>query len=336
MMGAVGLRTHIWNNNLKSILLLAGFPFLLMLLAFAAALVLTGMGGDTYSSGQGVMDLGADFSAAIDSWPTMALWSIIIAGIWFVIAWFGHQTMIDMATGAHSVTRQEEPELYNLLENLCISRGITMPKLKVIETDMMNAYASGLTDKQYTVTVTRGLMAKLNKAELEAVLAHELSHILNRDVRLLVISVIFVGIFSFVAQIVFRSLFWGGLGGRSSGRRGNAALLMIIAIAIVAVAYFLAIAIRFALSRKREYMADAGAVELTRNPDAMISALEKISGHAEMDNAPDGVREMMIENPKAGFAGVFATHPPIEKRIEALVEFAGGQRRGLTTSVPSV
>lgn len=336
MMGAVGLRTHIWNNNLKSILLLAGFPFLLMLLAFAAALVLTGMGGDTYSSGQGVMDLGADFSAAIDSWPTMALWSIIIAGIWFVIAWFGHQTMIDMATGAHSVTRQEEPELYNLLENLCISRGITMPKLKVIETDMMNAYASGLTDKQYTVTVTRGLMAKLNKAELEAVLAHELSHILNRDVRLLVISVIFVGIFSFVAQIVFRSLFWGGLGGRSSGRRGNAALLMIIAIAIVAVAYFLAIAIRFALSRKREYMADAGAVELTRNPDAMISALEKISGHAEMDNAPDGVREMMIENPKAGFAGVFATHPPIEKRIEALIEFAGGQRRVRSTSVPSV
>ncbi|QNL18809.1 M48 family metallopeptidase [Hyphobacterium sp. CCMP332] len=336
MMGAVGLRTHIWNNNLKSILLLAGFPFLLMLLAFAAALVLTGMGGDTYSSGQGVMDLGADFSAAIDSWPTMALWSIIIAGIWFVIAWFGHQTMIDMATGAQSVTRQEEPELYNLLENLCISRGITMPKLKVIETDMMNAYASGLTDKQYTVTVTRGLMAKLNKAELEAVLAHELSHILNRDVRLLVISVIFVGIFSFVAQIVFRSLFWGGLGGRSSGRRGNAALLMIIAIAIVAVAYFLAIAIRFALSRKREYMADAGAVELTRNPDAMISALEKISGHAEMDNAPDGVREMMIENPKAGFAGVFATHPPIEKRIEALIEFAGGQRRVRSTSVPSV
>ncbi|WP_394694525.1 M48 family metallopeptidase [Hyphobacterium sp.] len=336
MMGAVGLRTHIWNNNLKSILLLAGFPFLLMLLAFAAALVLTGMGGDTYSSGQGGMDLGADFSAAIDIWPTMALWSIIIAGIWFVIAWFGHQTMIDMATGAHSVTRQEEPELYNLLENLCISRGITMPKLKVIETDVLNAYASGLTDKQYTVTVTRGLMAKLNKAELEAVLAHELSHILNRDVRLLVVSVIFVGIFSFVAQIVFRSLFWGGLGGRSSGRRGNAALLMIIAIAIVAVAYFLAIAIRFALSRKREYMADAGAVELTRNPDAVISALEKISGHAEMDNTPDGVREMMIENPKAGFAGVFATHPPIEKRIEALVEFAGGQRRVRSTSVPAV
>lgn len=333
MMGAVGLRTHIWNNNLKSILLLAGFPFLLMLLAFAASLLLVSMDGGSGSYKSGYAD-GLD--AALANWPVTALWSLIIAGVWFVIAWFGHQAMIDMATGAHSVTRQDEPELYNLLENLCISRGLTMPKLKVIETGMMNAYASGLTTKQFTITVTRGLMEKLNKEELEAVLAHELSHILNRDVRLLVISVIFVGIFSFVAQIVFRSLFWSGLGGRSSGRRGNAALLMIVAIAIVAIAYFLAIAIRFTLSRKREYMADAGSVELTRNPDAMISALEKISGHAEMDKAPDGVREMMIENPKAGFAGVFATHPPIEKRIEALIKFAGGQRRQQASSVPAV
>jgi len=336
MMGAVGLRTHIWNNNLKSILLLAGFPFLLMLLAFAASLFMVSMDGGSGSYKSGYGGGGSALDAALANWPVTALWSMIIAGIWFVIAWFGHQAMIDMATGAHSVTRQDESELYNLLENLCISRGLTMPKLKIIETGVMNAYASGLTTKQFTITVTRGLMETLNKEELEAVLAHELSHILNRDVRLLVISVIFVGIFSFVAQIVFRSLFWSGLGGRSSGRRGNAALLMMVAIAIVAIAYFLAIAIRFTLSRKREYMADAGSVELTRNPDAMISALEKISGHAEMDKAPDGVREMMIENPKAGFAGVFATHPPIEKRIEALIEFAGGQRRGRSTSVPAV
>ncbi|WP_420432259.1 M48 family metallopeptidase [Hyphobacterium sp.] len=338
MMGAVGLRTHIWNNNLKSILLLAGFPFLLLLLALAAALVVTAMdGGSSYSGGgKNEIGLGADFGTALDYLPMMALWSVIIAGIWFVIAWFGHQKMIDLSTGAHSVSRADEPELYNLLENLCISRGITMPKLKIIETDVLNAYASGLTEKQYTVTVTRGLMQQLNRAELEAVLAHELSHIRHRDVRLLVVSVIFVGIFSFVAQIVFRALFWGGMSGRSTGRRGNAAILIIIAIAIVALAYFISIAIRFALSRKREYMADAGAVELTRNPDAMISALEKISGHAEIENAPDGVREMMLENPHTGFLGMFATHPPIEKRIEALIEFAGGQRRPSSTSVPTV
>ena len=342
MMGAVGLRTHIWNNNLKSILLLAGFPFLILLLAFAASLVLTAMDGGSgyqvYSDGKGAggSGLSSDFGAAFGNLPMMALWSLIIAGIWFVIAWFGHQAMIDMSTGAHSVSRQDEPELYNLLENLCISRGLTMPKLKIIETDVMNAYASGLTEKQYAVTVTRGLMRNLNRDELEAVLAHELSHIRHKDVRLLVISVIFVGIFSFVAQIVFRSLFWGGIGGRSTGRRGNAALLIFIAIAIVAIAYFLSIAIRFALSRKREYMADAGAVELTRNPDAMISALEKISGHAQIENAPDGVREMMIENPHNGFMGLFATHPPIEKRIEALIDFAGGQRRDRSTSVPAV
>jgi heat shock protein HtpX len=338
MMGAVGLRTHIWNNNLKSILLLAGFPFLLLLLAFAASLVVTAMDGGAGYSGAGKdgYGLASDFGAALDNWPMMALWSLIIAGIWFVIAWFGHQKMIDMSTGARSVSRKDEPELYNLLENLCISRGITMPKLKIIETDVLNAYASGLTEKQYTVTVTRGLMQKLNRAELEAVLAHELSHILHRDVRLLVVSVIFVGIFSFVAQIVFRALFWGGMSGRSTGRRGNAALLMIIAIAIVAFAYFISIAIRFALSRKREYMADAGAVELTRNPDAMISALQKISGHAEIENAPDGVREMMLENPHTGFLGMFATHPPIEKRIQALIDYAGGQTRARSTSVPSI
>ncbi|WP_421786451.1 M48 family metallopeptidase [Hyphobacterium sp.] len=338
MMGAVGLRTHIWNNNLKSILLLAGFPFLLLLLALAAALVFTAMdGGAGYSGGsKEAYGFGADFSAALQSWPTMALWSLIIAGIWFAIAWFGHQAMIDMSTGARSVSRKDEPELYNLLENLCISRGITMPKLKIIETDVMNAYASGLTEKQYAVTVTRGLMRSLNRDELEAVLAHELSHIRHRDVRLLVISVIFVGIFSFVAQIVFRALFWGGMSGRSTGRRGNAALLMIIAIAIVAFAYLISIAIRFALSRKREYMADAGAVELTRNPDAMISALQKISGHAEIENAPEGVREMMIENPHTGFMGLLATHPSIEKRIAALIEYAGGQTLARSTSVPTV
>ncbi|WP_421791766.1 M48 family metallopeptidase [Hyphobacterium sp.] len=330
-MGAAGLRTHIWNNNLKSILLLAGFPFLILLLAFAAALVFSDF-GDGISYGPG---LGGEFERALDNWPQMALFSLIAAGIWFVIAWFGHQAMIDMSTGAHSVTRQEEPELYNLLENLCISRGLSMPKLKVIESPVLNAYASGLTEKQYTVTVTRGLMQRLNRSELEAVLAHELSHIIHRDVRLLVISVIFVGIFSFVAQILFRSLFWGGIGGRSTGRRGNAMLLMLIAIAIVAVAYALAIAIRFALSRKREYMADAGAVDLTRNPDAMISALEKISGNAELE-APDGVREMMIENPTAGLAGLFATHPPIEKRIEALIQYAGGERNRGATSVPVI
>ena len=265
---------------------------------------------------------------------------MIGVAIWFVIAWLGHQAMIDAATGARKVSRTDEPELYNLLENLTISRGMPMPSLRIIETDALNAYASGLSEKKAVITVTRGLMTMLNTDELEAVLAHELSHVINRDVRLLVIAVIFVGIISFTVEIAARGLFHGSLaraGGGRRGRSGNAGVILLVAALIVAVAYGLAIVIRFALSRSREYMADAGAVELTKNPDAMISALEKISGRSEIKSAPEEVRQMFIENKtKASFAGLFATHPPIEKRIEALETYAGGRRRQRETSIPSV
>jgi heat shock protein HtpX len=257
-------------------------------------------------------------------------WPFAIAGaiLWFGIAYAFYQNIIDAATGAKRVERKEEPKLYNLLENLCISRGITMPALRIMETEGLNAFATGLHKGQYSITVTRGLMNTLNDEELEAVLAHELTHIRNADVRLLVIAVVFVGIFSFVGEMTFRSLRFAGSGGsrRSSGRGsgGGAAIAIIVALVIVAIAYALAIVIRFALSRRREYLADAGAVELTKNPDAMISALQKISGNATV-NAPSEVREMFIENPHSDFASIFATHPPIEKRIEALAKFAGGR-----------
>tara|TARA_R110000868_G_scaffold2321_1_gene17148 strand:+ start:8270 stop:9304 length:1035 start_codon:yes stop_codon:yes gene_type:complete len=344
MFGAAGLRTHIWNNNLKSILLLAGFPVLLTLLGYAVALLVIATTGEgNYSGGgkggsyNGEPSLGDSMMAAVHILPEIAVWALLGAGIWFIIAWFGHQAMINAATGASSVTRKDEPRFYNLLENLCISRGMTVPKMAIIETEGLNAYASGLTEKQYTVTVTRGLMNTLNDAELEAVLAHELSHIRHKDVRLLVIAIIFVGIISFAAEIGFRGMFYSSMGGsgRRSGSRNGGALI-IIAIACIAVAYALSIMIRFALSRRREYMADAGAVELTKNPDAMISALAKISGHSEISKAPEEVREMFIENPSTGFMGVFATHPPIEKRIEALVQYAGGHLPQRMSSVPQV
>ncbi|MFT6463092.1 M48 family metallopeptidase [Maricaulis maris] len=336
--GATGLRTHIWNNNLRSVFLLAAFPVLLVAIGYALTILMTGFGEPSYTQ-SGKDGAGLDFlTSEASRLPMIAAWSLGIAGVWFVIAWFFHQSMINAATGARPVDRKAEPELYNLLENLCISRGLTMPKLAIIETGALNAYASGVREGQYTVTVTRGLMQRLDKAELEAVLAHELSHIRHHDVRLLVISIIFVGIISFVAEIMFRRMFWMGLragGDRRSGGRGGG-LVIVIAIAIIAVAYFLAIMIRFSLSRRREFMADAGAVELTRNPDAMISALEKISGNSDIEDSPDEVREMFIENPKSGFMGVFATHPPIEKRIDMLIEHAGGKRRLRGSAVPEV
>lgn len=327
-MAAYGLQTHIWNNNGKSVLLMAGFPVLLLLLTYALFLLFAGF------TGASVPGVNPDIGPFV--WAADALaqaWPFAIAGaiLWFGIAYAFYQAIIDAATGARAVTRIEEPKIYNLLENLCISRGMKSPALRIMETDALNAFATGLHEGQYSVTVTRGLMQTLNDEELEAVLGHELTHIRNRDVRLLVIAVVFVGIFSFAGEMAFRSMRFGiGSGGgsrRSSSDRssgGGAIIAILVALAIIAIAYALAVVIRFSLSRRREYLADAGSVELTKNPDAMISALQKISGHAAVE-APSEVREMFIENPHSDFAGIFATHPPIEKRIEALVRFAGGR-----------
>ena len=320
-MQAYGLKTHIWNNNLRSILLLIFFPILLLGLAYAAMLIYFGLTGNM-SAGQGLV-------YAADYMPRAAPLALGVSGAWFAVAFFGHQAMIDMSTKAKSVTASQQPRAYKLLENLCISRGITMPKLKIIHTDVMNAYASGIRDSNYTVTLTTGLMQNLDDEELEAVIAHELSHIANRDVRLLIIAVIFVGIFAFFGEGIVRTLFRTNLSRSSNQHRrsggGQAGALIFFGIAIVAVTYLLAMLVRFSLSRRREFMADAGAVELTKKPDAMIRALQKISGRAELTDVPAEVREMAFENPRTGFAGVFATHPPIEKRIEALIKFGGGR-----------
>jgi heat shock protein HtpX len=245
--------------------------------------------------------------------------------------------MIDAVTGGREVTRKEEPKLYNMLENMCIARGMPMPKLKVMESDALNAFATGLNEKQYSITVTTGLVKRLDDAEVEAVLGHELTHIRNGDVRMLVIAVVIAGVISFFAELLFRGFFNSGFGWRGNRERsssdsdrgkGGAGAAVLIAVALVAVAYVLSLVIRFALSRSREFLADAGSVELTKNPDAMIAALRKIEGRGELPNANSAIMEMCVDNPRSGFADLFATHPPIDKRIAALVQFAGGHDPG--------
>ncbi len=319
-MSAFGLQSHIWNNNLKSILLLAGFPLLLLVLMYGLCVGYVGLSDDIRSPEEG---LTVAFELMGRVWPL----AFMAAGAWFLIAWLLNQQIVKASVGAKGLTRREAPEIYNMLENLCLSRGLTMPKLNIIESAALNAFASGVSEASYTITLTRGLIDTLDDDELEAVLAHELTHIMNKDVRLLIVAVVFVGIFSFFAEILFDGLFRTGVrvGGHTRSRNGDSrggGILIIVAIALIILAYVLAIAIRFALSRKREFLADAGAVELTKNPDAMISALRKISGRSEVD-APADVRQMMVVNAKP-FAGVFMTHPSIEKRVEALVDFGGG------------
>ena len=350
MLGAYGLRTYIWNNRLKSLVLLAGFPFLLLLICFGFALVIAALNDP--SVGDGIRD-------AFGLLPRLVPVALAGAVIWFIIAWFANQKIIDAVTGARLVDRKAEPRLWNLLENLCIGRGITMPTLRIIETDARNAFASGVRKGHYSITVTRGLMSALDDAELEAVLAHELTHIENRDVQLLVIAAVFVGIISLVGDLIIRgprALFWsmrtgssgggssgagwGGGGGsrsRSSGKGGGGGLiiLILIAIAIFLLARLLAIALRLAMSRKRELLADAGSVELTKNADAMISALRKIDGRSQIP-APAQVQEMFLDHPRhGGLSSLFATHPSIDARVANLVKFAGGRDPGPITELPA-
>jgi heat shock protein HtpX len=327
-MGAVGLQTYIWNNNIKSTLLLVGFPVLLLGMVYAFVLMLMGFGY-----------LPPDISpgAVMLHYAPLAVGAALV---WFVIAYFSYQSIIDLSTGARPVERTELPKVYNLLENLALSRGMKTPALRVIDTDAMNAFATGLHEGQYSVTVTTGLLHALDDQELEAVLAHEMTHVINRDVRLMVIASIFAGVITLLAQIIYRSIMWTSwTGGGDRRRRGGAGVFVLVALAVAAIGWVLALVIKMAISRRREYVADAGAVELTKNPDSMISALQKISGHSEL-HAPSSVRSMFLDDEDEGVMGLFATHPPIGKRIEALVRYAGGRvsplpPAQLATAVPS-
>lgn len=325
----IGLKTWIWANNFKSSLLLVCFPFMLALLFFIGAYI--------YVYGNNPDQLQffnpETFQLAVNLTIQVLPGILGAAAVWVLIATLFNGWMIGAATGSRSVTRAEEPELYNILENLCISRGLPMPKLEIIEDSALNAFASGLTEDSFTITVTRGLMQKLDRDEMEAVIGHELTHIINRDVRLLVVTTVFVGMISFLSQLAWRNMFYTNSynnpytynSSDDNGRRGNVPL-MIIATVLLAVGYVLALLLRFAISRKREYNADAGSVELTKNPAALASALRKISGRSDVANVPPEVKQMFIEN-DGGLFDLFATHPPIAKRIAILDELAGTTHR---------
>jgi heat shock protein HtpX len=295
----------------RSVLVLIGFPLLLLGSVWAVVFLL-----DTEA---GVDTVNRRFVGAVP---------FVLAGVavWFLISFFAHTSIIKSITGSRTLERKENKRVYNLVENLCISQGMKMPKVNIIKDDALNAFASGINEKSYTVTLTEGLIKKLDDEELEGVIAHELMHIKNRDVRLMIISLVFVGIFAVVAQIAMRSMLYSSMS-RRRNRDGGKVMIIIMVVAFVA--YLLSLVFRFALSRKREYMADAGAAEMTRRPRALASALRKISGNHKVKTVKsDDVAEMFIENqPEKNqgilsvISGLFATHPPVEKRITVLEQF---------------
>src|SRR6202051_3673965 len=203
-MAAYGVYSHIQSNRRRSIALLIGLFFLIYLMVYAGALAAEALSVDA--------DSNVLMQLAWNDFLHAAPWATVGTALWVVIAYYFHQGMIDALTGGRDVTRAEAPRLYNILENLCISRGITMPKLKVTEEPALNAFASGLNEKQYSITVTQGLLDHLNDKEIEAVLGHELTHIRNGDVRMLVIAVIIAGVIGFLAELLFRVMFQGGWG----------------------------------------------------------------------------------------------------------------------------
>jgi len=307
----VGLDKQIRKNNFNSVLLLITFPALLLAMCYALIYFLKSEHGNDPN--------------------TLFLQTIPVVlgavGVWFLIAWLGHSAFIRMATGSKPLDRIENKRVYNLVENICISQGMSMPKVYVIEDDSLNAFASGINAKSYSVSLSRGIINKLDDDELEGVIAHEITHIKNRDVRLLIVSIIFVGIFAFLAELAFRSLRFAGSGKKSKDSKGSGAIIL-IAIVVTAVAYFISILLRFGISRKREYLADAGAAEITKKPYALANALRKISGDPLIEAVESrDVAQLFIDNPKpsahksASWDNMFATHPSIEKRIELLEQF---------------
>jgi heat shock protein HtpX len=306
----IGLQSQIWSNNIKSVLLLVMFPLVFYVLAW---LFFFFMSSPEYR----------DIESTTGNFLAVFPWITVAVALWFIIAWFSHTSMINRATGSHTLERKQNKRVYNLVENLCIAAGMNIPAVHIIEDDSLNAFASGISNKTYTVSLSRGIINKLNDDELEAVIAHELTHIRNRDVRLLIISIVFVGIFSFISETMMRSMMFGGV--RSRGRKGGSGSGQIIALVLALVGLLLATLFRFALSRKREYLADAGSAELTRNPLALASALEKVSQDSTIEAVRrKDVAQMFIENPqlsrKKSF-NLFATHPPIAKRIQILRQF---------------
>ena len=324
MLPAFGLYTHIQANRQRSWALIASLFVLSFVLVFAVALLMRGWSGSVPSGYR--HGLGGYVAAAFHD--MLWLGPVAVAGsiVWITIAFRVNQSLIDMATGARIVTRADAPRLYHQLENLCISRGMSVPTLRVMESDAPNAFASGITAEQYSITVTSGLLATLNDAEIECVLAHELTHIRNDDVRTMMIAIVVTGILSFAGELILRGnnpIRLSSRGGDSKDK-GGAAAAVIIAIVLIALVWLLSQFVKFALSRSREYLADAGAVELTKNPDAMISALQKIDGKGEIETVPSGIMELCLDNPRSGLQDMFATHPSIADRIEALRRYAGG------------
>ncbi|MDP2586002.1 MAG: M48 family metallopeptidase [Candidatus Levybacteria bacterium] len=246
---------------------------------------------------------------------------LIISGIMGFSSYYYSDKMILGMSRAKQIQKNDNPQLFRIVENLCIGAGIQMPKIYIIEDSAINAFATGRDPKHSVVCVTTGILDRLSKIELEGVIAHELSHVRNYDIRLMAIVVILVGLVALLADFFMRSLWYGG--GRK--RNNTQGIFLLIGIIMAILSPLIATLIQLAVSRKREFLADASGALLTRYPEGLASALEKIAKDKEpLEAANNATAHLYIANPFKGkiegswFANLFNTHPPIEERIKIL------------------
>lgn len=279
-----------------------------------------------------VIAIGWVFSRAYNN-PGI-LYIAVIFSIFMNVAsyWFSDKIVLKLHK-AEPVDMKMNPELYRVLENLSIAAGLPMPKFYLIQDPSPNAFVTGRDPKHAVVVVTSGLLGILDRTELEGVLAHELSHIGNRDMLVSTVAVVLAGFVSILANMFMRSMWWGGFSRRNDNEGGNSGIIFLIGIILAILAPIFASLMQLAISRKREFLADSSGALLTRYPDGLISALKKISSFSQpLKTANNATAHLFIKNPfgadsRSGSGGktswlvkMFSTHPPIEERIKALQE----------------
>ncbi len=289
---------EISRNRLKSILLMCVFSALFFIIIYFFVLV---MGGGPLA---------------------LALGGIIVIA-YAAFSYFAGSAVVLKVSGAKPADRSKYPMLYEAVEGLAAASQIPMPQVYIINDPNPNAFATGKDKKHASVAVTSGLLSMMDKDELQGVIAHEMSHIYNNDIQFMMLAIVFAGAIGLAAAIIRNMFFFGGLGG---GRRNNGGLILIIGLALSIIAPIVAMMMRLAISRRREYMADANGARITRSPQSLASALKKIEGYSAnpqtqpMKNANDVTASLYFSNPfKAGsISNLFSTHPPTAERIKRL------------------
>ncbi len=269
------------------------------------------------------------FSRALGYGLYLVVFALIFGGLTSIGSYYYSDKLVLATSGAKQIKKADNPELFRTVENLCIGDGLQMPRIYIINDPSPNAFATGRDPKNSVICFTTGILDKLNKIELEGVIAHELSHVKNYDIRLMGVVAILVGFIALLANLFMQQLWFGGIGGRDRDDRGNnfQAIFLLIGIVLAILSPIAATLIQLAVSRKREFLADASGALLTRYPEGLADALEKISRDpVALKKANNATAHLFIVNPFKGksakslFSSLFDTHPPVEERIKALRE----------------